>query len=323
MSGEAGAVRSRPTGWQLLRRNRAAWVSVWLLAVMTLAAVFVPMFLPEAVKLPSDDTFLPPLSRGEGAFYLFGTDINGKGLFYRVLAGARISLFVGLAAAGVSLVIGTTYGMVAGYLGGRVDGVMMRAVDVLYSIPRVLFIMISIAAFDPALRGMLDALRTWGGEGWFGGLMRDLIPYSRVLIMIVALGLIEWLTMARIVRGQVLVLKSQQYVMAARAMGQGHLGIMRKHLVPNLATVVLTYLTLTVPTVILDESFLSFLGLGIDDPAASWGSLLKDGAQVINPVSVKWWLLFFPALFMSLTLLALNFLGDGLRDAFDPRGSGG
>jgi oligopeptide transport system permease protein len=139
---------------------------------------------------------------------------------------------------------------------------------------------------------------------------------------VLAIGLIEWLTMARIVRGQVLVLREMTFVTAARAMGQSPWVILRKHLLPNLATVILTYLTLTIPAVILTESFLSFLGLGIEDPAASWGSLLKDGAQVINPIDSKWWLLAFPAVLMSLTLLALNFLGDGLRDAFDPRSGG-
>ncbi|CAN5407429.1 hypothetical protein BH23VER1_BH23VER1_21840 [soil metagenome] len=319
---------ARPGGWVLLRRHRAAWASLWVLAGMALVALVGPMLLPEAVRQTSPHTYLPPLSRvpvGDGGgtvFYLFGTDINGKGLFYRVLAGARISLGVGLAAACVSLFLGTTYGIVAGYAGGRTDGAMMRLVDMLYSIPRILFIMIFIAAFDPSLRAGIDGLRGWASEagmGWLAGRLGDAIPYSRVFILVLSLGLIEWLTMARIVRGQVLVLREQQYVTAARAMGQSHGKIMRLHLLPNLWTVILTYLTLTVPAVILDETFLSFLGLGIDDPAASWGSLLKDGAQVINPVDSKWWLLVFPATFLAVTLLALNFLGDGLRDVFDPR----
>jgi peptide/nickel transport system permease protein/oligopeptide transport system permease protein len=149
--------------------------------------------------------------------------------------------------------------------------------------------------------------------------MSDLKAYSKVLVMIVSLGLVEWLTMARIVRGQVLVLREMTFVTASKAMGQRNWGVLRRHLLPNLSTIILTYLTLTIPAVILDESFLSFLGLGIEDPAASWGSLLKDGAQVINPLESKWWLLVFPALLMSASLLALNFLGDGLRDAFDPK----
>jgi oligopeptide transport system permease protein len=319
---------ARPGGWVLLKRHRAAWLSLWVLGALAVVAILGPMLLPEAVRQTSPNTYLPPLSRvmaadGESSeFYLFGTDINGKGLFYRVLAGARISLGIGLAAACISLFLGTAYGIIAGYSGGRIDSLMMRVVDVLYSIPRILFIMIFIAAFDPALRAGIDGLRNWAGKSemeWLEGMLGDAIPYSRILILVVSLGLIEWLTMARIVRGQVLVLREQQYVTAARAMGQSHGKIMRMHLLPNLWTVILTYLTLTVPAVILDETFLSFLGLGIDDPAASWGSLLKDGAQVINPVDSKWWLLVFPATFLAVALMALNFLGDGLRDVFDPR----
>jgi len=153
------------------------------------------------------------------------------------------------------------------------------------------------------------------------GLAPGLAGQSRMVILILSLGLIEWLTMARIVRGQVLALKAQTFVTAARALGQSHFNILTRHLLPNLVGVVVIYLTLTIPAVILDESFLSFLGLGIQPPQASWGSLLADGAQAINPVKSHWWLLVFPAAAMSLTLLALNFLGDALRDALDPRQS--
>ncbi|MBL9132197.1 MAG: ABC transporter permease, partial [Verrucomicrobiaceae bacterium] len=182
--------------------------------------------------------------------------------------------------------------------------------------------MILIAALDDRVKDAIDAARLWAQNAkWTSveGFFRDAIPYSRILVMILSLGIVEWLTMARIVRGQVLVLREMTFVTASRAMGQSPWGVLKKHLLPNLSTIILTYLTLTIPAVILDESFLSFLGLGIEDPAASWGSLLKDGAQVINPIDSKWWLLLFPALCMSVSLLALNFLGDGLRDAFDPK----
>ncbi|HEY1081404.1 MAG TPA: ABC transporter permease, partial [Prosthecobacter sp.] len=195
-------------------------------------------------------------------------------------------------------------------------------IDMLYAVPRILFIMIFIAAFDSVFKDWLDGIRLWAQEKQWSKVensARYLIPYSKILVMIFSLGLVEWLTMARIIRGQVLVLREMTFVTASRAMGQGPWKILRRHLLPNLSTIILTYLTLTIPAVILDESFLSFLGLGIEDPAASWGSLLKDGAQVINPLESKWWLLAFPALLMSLSLLALNFLGDGLRDAFDPK----
>lgn len=309
---------SRPDGWALVRRNRAAMISLFILGFVAVAAVVGPMVMPEAVKSTSDAQFLPPQSAG----HVLGTDLNGQDLLYRLLSGARVSLGIGLAGAFLSLIIGTLYGMVSGYSGGRVDAFMMRTIEVLQSIPRILFIMILIAVFDDRVKVSLDALRLWAQEiRWpvLESFFRDAIPYSRVLVMVLSLGIVEWLGMARIVRGQVLVLREMTFVTASRAMGQSSLGVLRKHLLPNLSTIILTYLTLTIPAVILDESFLSFLGLGIEEPAASWGSLLKDGAQVINPLESQWWLLVFPALCMAASLLALNFLGDGLRDAFDPK----
>lgn len=309
---------SRPDGWAMLRRNRAAMLSLGTLGLLALAAVVGPMLIPEALKTTSNSPFLPPRS-GE---HLLGTDVNGQDLFYRLLSGARVSLGIGVAGAFLSLVIGTLYGMISGYAGGKVDAFMMRATEVLQSIPRILFIMILIAALDDYVKDALDAARLWAQNAqWTAteGFFRDAIPYSRILVMILSLGIVEWLVMARIVRGQVLVLREMTFVTAARAMGQSPWGVLKKHLLPNLSTIILTYLTLTIPAVILDESMLSFLGLGIEDPAASLGSLLKDGAQVINPFDSKWWLLLFPALCMAASLLALNFLGDGLRDAFDPK----
>ena len=316
-----------PGGWRVLSTNRRAKTALWFIAAIALASLLIPPLLDDQLSQPSDSIFLPPLAKGvSGITHWCGTDQNGQDLLYRTLTGARVSLGIGLVGALVSLVIGALYGMVAGYVGGKVDEAMMRGIDILYSVPRILFIMIVIAALDTQLKAGLDALRLWAQssdllliESWAQGLL----PYSRILMMIVAIGLIEWMTMARIVRGQVLVLREMTFVTAARAMGQGTSKILTKHLLPNLSTVILTYLTLTIPAVILTESFLSFLGLGIEDPAASWGSLLKDGAQVINPIDSKWWLLLFPSVLMSSTLLALNFLGDGLRDAFDPRDSRG
>ena len=308
----------RPDGWALLRRNRVAMLSLYTLGFLALAAIVGPMLMPEALKSTSDGQFLPPRS-GE---HLLGTDLNGQDLFYRLLSGARVSLGIGVAGAFISLVIGTLYGMISGYAGGKVDAFMMRATEVLQSVPRILFIMILIAVLDDRVKDLLDAARLWAQDAkWPAaeGFFRDAIPYSRILVMTLSLGIVEWLVMARIVRGQVLVLREMTFVTASRAMGQRPWGVLKKHLLPNLSTIILTYLTLTIPAVILDESLLSFLGLGIEDPAASWGSLLKDGAQVINPLDSKWWLLFFPALCMTTSLLALNFLGDGLRDAFDPK----
>jgi oligopeptide transport system permease protein len=315
-----------PNGWQVLRRNRVAMASLWFVIAVTLFAFVTPLFLAEDIKVVSEDSFARPFSTSsDGArFHLLGTDVNGQDLFYRLCTGAQVSLGVGLVGAFVSLLIGGVYGMVSGYTGGRVDGAMMRFVDILNSVPNLLIVMIFISAFDGYFKDALDAVRLWAQDQrwlWLENGARALIPYSRIGILVLSLGLVQWPTMARIVRGQVLVLKELAFVTAARAMGQSGWKILWKHLWPNLSTIVLTYLTLTIPAVIRDESFLSFLGLGIEDPAASWGSLLKDGAQVINPLDSKWWLLLFPATLMSASLLALNFLGDGLRDAFDPRSS--
>jgi peptide/nickel transport system permease protein/oligopeptide transport system permease protein len=289
---------------QRLIRNRVAVAAMAILALVGLFAVVGPSVFHTDAHSTSRAQFEPPSSA-----HLFGTDVNGRDLFSRVLEGARISLLVGLSGAAVSFFIGSAYGLIAGYAGGKVDGFMMRFVEILYAIPRLILIIIATFVFDPMLKTRLSDV--WGGR---------LVGYSKIMILVLALGVIEWLTMARIVRGQVLSLKAQQFVSAARALGQSHFKIITRHLLPNVIGIVIVYLTLTIPAVILDESFLSFLGLGIQAPQASWGSLLSDGAQAINPVESFWWLLLFPAAVMSITLLALNFLGDALRDALDPRG---
>jgi oligopeptide transport system permease protein len=289
--------------WLKLRRNPAAIVSGIILIGVAFAAVAGPPLAPSGAGEVTRNSFLPPSNQ-----HPFGTDLNGRDLLYRILLGARISLLVGVAGALLSFSVGIVYGMIAGYVGGQTDSVMMRFVDVLYSIPRLIFLLVLISALDPSLRRQMES------HG-----LQQFIGYSKIILLILSLGLTEWLTMARIIRGQVLGLKSQQFVLAARSIGQSHRNIIFRHLLPNLLGVALVYLTLTVPAVILDESFLSFLGVGIQAPLASWGLLLSDAAQVINPIKGYWWLLVFPAVFMSLTLVALNFLGDGLRDAFDPR----
>jgi len=292
-----------PRVFQRVRKNPAAVLSAVFLALMVLACVAGPFFLPSALGEPGPNQYAPPSWE-----HPCGTDLNGRDLLYRVLTGGRISLLVGLFGAIVSLFIGTAWGLVAGYAGGRTDALMMRLVDILYSVPRLIFILIAINAFNAGLQEWANR----EGLAW-------LVESSRIAILILTLGFIEWLTMARIVRGQVLSLKERQFVTAARALGQSHVKILTRHLLPNLAGIIIVYLTLTIPAVIIDESFLSFLGLGIQAPQASWGSLLADGAGAINPVRSFWWLLVFPAAAMALTLLALNFLGDALRDAFDSK----
>ncbi len=274
-----------------------------LLAFVILLAVLGPIVFTTDPHATSPAQFAEP-----GRAHWFGTDVNGRDTFARVLEGARISLLVGFCGAFISLFIGTTYGLVSGYAGGRTDAIMMRFVEILYAVPRLIILILFTFIFDKHFKTWLAA----HGQA-------ELVGYSKIIILIVTLGLIEWLTMARIVRGQVLSLKNQQFVLAARALGQSHVRIIFRHLLPNTAGIVIIYLTLTIPAVILDETFLSFLGLGVNAPQASWGVLLAEGASVVNPVKSYWWLLLFPAVVMSLTLLALNFLGDALRDALDPR----
>jgi len=299
MAAHFSPAANRPGLWRRVLRRPAALLALVILCTILLSTIFLPFFLSSDPHATSPDTFLPP-----SAAHPFGTDLNGRDVLARTLQGDRISLLVGFSGTFVSLVIGTTFGLLAGYIGGKTDALLMRLVDILYAIPRLILIILATFALDPFLKTWLAPIQ----EGrWIG--------YTKIAILILALGCIEWLTMARIVRGQVLSLKTQPFVQAARALGQSHTKILIRHLLPNLIGIVVVYLTLTIPAVMMDESFLSFLGLGVQAPQASWGSLLSDGANAINPIRSHWWLLLFPATAMSLTLLSLNFLGDALRDA--------
>jgi oligopeptide transport system permease protein len=276
-----------------LARNRAAMAGIVVLALIALAAIFAPLLSPYAFNevnyelVTCAPAWWPQAADCIAPGHIFGTDAVGRDLFVRVLYGARMSLAVGLVATAVSLLIGVAYGATAGYLGGRIDGLMMRLVDILYSLPFIFFVIILMVMFD-----------------------RNLI------LLFVAIGAVEWLTMARIVRGQTISLKQKEFVEAARAAGVSSGGIIFRHLIPNAVGPVVVYVTLTVPGVILTESFLSFLGLGVQEPLTSWGTLISDGAAQMQTAP---WTLVFPALFMAVTLFCFNFIGDGLRDALDPR----
>jgi peptide/nickel transport system permease protein/oligopeptide transport system permease protein len=296
-------MNARPGLWQILKRDRIALTALGIVLTVVLTAVVGPWLSPYAFDQTSAAQFSSP-----SWSHWCGTDLFGRDLLTRMLYGARLSLLVAAVGAGVSLVIGVVYGAVSGYAGGRVDNAMMRGVEVLASLPRLIFVIVLIAVLQKHTETFLTGL---GLPGW--------VPQARLLLLFVGLGCVEWLTMARIVRGQVLVLRESQFVQAARALGQSHSRILVLHVLPNITSIVLVYLTLTLPVVMLEESFLSFLGLGVQPPAASWGSLLSSGAQLLNPLKIAWWLLVFPGGLMALTLIALNVLGDALRDALDPR----
>jgi oligopeptide transport system permease protein len=260
-------------------------IALVVLGLLMLLVIFGP--LVSAYRFDYTDWDRMSVSPSVSSGHFFGTDALGRDLFVRTLYGGRISLMVGFVATFVSLVIGVTWGAVSGYLGGRVDQVMMRIVDILYALP-FMFLVILLMVF-------------------FG---------RNILLIFVAIGAINWLDMARIVRGQTLSIKKQEYIEAAQAIGVSTGQIILRHVIPNLLGVVMVYVTLTIPQVILVESFLSFLGLGIQEPMTSWGALVNEGAQEMQNAP---WMLVFPALFLAATLFCFNFVGDGLRDALDPR----
>lgn len=258
---------------------------VAVLAVIALACLLGPAVAPHVY----DDVFFDRMGAppDPAAGFFFGTDANGRDLFTRTLIGGRVSLMVGITATLVSVVIGVGYGAVAGTLGGRIDGAMMRVVDVLYALPFLFFVILLTVFFG-----------------------------RHLVLMFVAIGAVTWLDMARIVRGQALSLKRREFIEAARAAGAAAGAIIRRHIIPNALGPVVVYVSLTVPQVILIESFISFLGLGVQEPLTSWGVLISEGAEQME---TAWWALVFPAGFLAATLFAFNFIGDGLRDALDPR----
>jgi peptide/nickel transport system permease protein/oligopeptide transport system permease protein len=318
------AVRSEPAqspasrAWARFRRNRLAVVSAYFLCLLAILIMGWPIVLltathcgaagaqfaaQHAPNLVSDLTFQGPTS-----LHWFGTDVHGRDLMSRVLYGAQVSLLVGIVGAVVSLVIGVVWGAVAGYAGGRLDSLMMRTVDILYSLPSIIFVIVLITTIEGFFKVHLERMGS-----------PALARMSRMLFLFIGLGSVSWLTMARIVRGQVLSLRTRSFVEASRLLGASTAQILVRHIIPNTFGVVIAYVALTVPAVILYESFLSYLGLGIQPPMASWGSLMSEGVDQMNPIRIYWWLITFPAIFLTTTLLALNFVGDGLRDAWDVR----
>lgn len=269
--------------WRRLKENKLAMVGLWTIIALIIIAAVGPLLSPYSYS----DQDLNLTNAPPSWQHWFGTDALGRDLLVRVLYGARISLFVGIFASLIQLTIGVVYGGISGLIGGRTDNIMMRIVDILYGIPLLLYVILFMVILKPGLKNIL-----------------------------LAIGLTYWISMARIVRGQILSLKEQDFVMAARALGASRWRILFRHLVPNAMGPIIVTMTLAVPEAIFTEAFLSFIGLGVSAPMASWGSLASDGLAGIRSYP---WQLFFPAAAICLAMLAFNFLGDGLRDALDPR----
>ncbi len=293
--------------WRRFCGNRSAVVSLLLLTGI-LAACFLTLGVSSERYAAQDLVMNRQPPRVWQDFAPFGYDILGRNLFWRCLFGGVISLTIGLAAAAISVCLGTVWGGLAGWYGGRIDALLMRIVDVLYGLPYILLVILLKIAFEPMLVRGFDA---WLGPGHE--------RTANIVILFVAIGAVSWLTMARVIRGQVLSLKSLPYIEAARAMGMPTRRILVRHLLPNLVSPILVYATLTVPQAILQESFLSFLGIGVQPPIPTWGSLAAEGVKAVNTIVSFWWLVVFPCGLLGITLLCLNFIGDGLRDAFDPK----
>lgn len=284
---DAGAGRVSASMWRQagrrFLRNRAAMASVVMLVLIALGSILVPMLSPHSLEDTYWEYILVPPTAENG--HWFGTDSNGRDLMVRVFYGGRVSLAIGFLTTLVALAIGVVYGATAGFIGGKTDGFMMRLVDVLYSLPLLFFIIILVTVFG-----------------------------RNIYLIFLAIGALEWLTMSRIVRGQTLSVKRKEYVESAYAIGLSRAAILRRYIVPNVIGPVVVYVTLLIPTNIVIESYLSFLGLGVQEPLTSWGLLISQGAAELQTAP---WLLMFPATFLALTMFCFNFIGDGLRDALD------
>lgn len=297
--------------WERLRKNKLALAGAALIVLLAIVCFCSPL-ISRLVGFTYDQQNLGLGPVQPGGEHWLGTDRLGRDLFIRLLYGGRISLMVGLCATFVSLTIGVFYGAVSGFIGGKLDSLMMRIVDILYALPFTIFVILLLVFFGNVgntVETFLLRRFHWKisiGSNW------------NMLLLFAAIGAVEWLTMARIVRGQVMALKQQEFIDAARILGVRKRRIILRHMIPNLLGPVIVYATLTIPGVMLLEAFLSFLGLGVQPPMSSWGLLIKEGAEVMEEYP---WLLLFPGTVLALTLFSLNFLGDGLRDALDVRGS--
>lgn len=267
-----------------LLKNKTAIIGAIIILSIIIIALATPFIAPYSYEEQQlEQQYHPPCID-----HILGTDSKGRDLLTRLMYGSRISLAVGFTATAVSILIGVTYGTIAGFVGGRVDNLMMRFVDIMYGLPFMFLVILMMTILG-----------------------------RNIYVLFIALGAVQWLTMARIVRGETITLKERDFVLAAKALGATNFRIITKHLIPNLISTVIVYSTLTIPSVMLEEAFLSFLGLGVQPPMASWGSLATAGFEITTPIRTYWWLIVFPGVAIAVTLLALNFVGDGLRDALD------
>ncbi len=294
---------ARSRRWKRFRSNRPALISLVillliLLACLTTLGISTQSYQVQNLEYNRHGPMLDPITAP------FGFDTLGRNLLWRCLLGGLVSLGIALAAAIISVLLGTTWGALAGWFGGRVDNIMMRIVDILFGLPYILMVILLKIALEPQLVKFLGP----GHE-----------HAANIIILFLAIGSVSWMPMARVIRGQVLSLRAQPFMEAARALGVPTRRILLNHLLPNLIGPIIVYATLIVPQAILQESFLSFLGIGIQPPVPTWGSLASEGVRTVNTVASFWWMVFFPCALLGLTLLCLNFIGDGLRDAFDPR----
>lgn len=294
--------------WLRLRKNRMAVFGFVVTSLIALISIFGPFFLSHSYEATNLDLGTAPPSKD----HWLGTDKLGRDQLARIVYGGRVSLMVGLVATAVSLTIGVLYGTIAGFVGGKLDALMMRIVDILYALPFTIFVILLMVVAREA--GQEIDLWFKNSLGWQTNIAKD----WNMFLLFGAIGAVEWLTMARIVRGQVLTLRKQEFIEACVSLGLSRRRIILRHMIPNVLGPIVVYTTLTIPAVMLLEAFLSFLGLGVQPPASSWGLLIKEGAETMEEAP---WLLLYPGLLFSLTLFSLNFLGDGLRDALDPKTS--
>jgi peptide/nickel transport system permease protein/oligopeptide transport system permease protein len=293
------------SAWHRFKNNKPAYFSLWVFVSIIGFSIIVPVVHKSDPISLSDFVFQKP-----NAQFWFGTDANGRDMMARVILGLRISMAVAVAGTLISMLIGVCWGAMAGYFGGKIDSLLMRIVDILYSMPTIIFVIILVAIGENSIKKILITMG-----------LEKFMPWSRLILLFIGMGTVSWLTMSRIVRAQVRTVKSLPFIEASISIGASHMRLIFKHIIPNCSGIIVTCLAISLPNIVLYESFLSYLGLGVQPPIASLGSLMADGISSINSLRIYWWLVVFPGIFLVSLLLTLNLIADGVRDAIDPTGS--